>query len=70
MMRRSPSQSHHLPAIHDDGGARDETAGIGDEQKQRAIEIAFLAEAAHGDFAFDRGAGAPYDTRLCPREMR
>src|SRR5690242_3395144 len=56
MMCRSPSQSHHLPAIYDDGGARNEAARIGDEQKQRAVEIAFLTEAAHGDFAFDRGA--------------
>src|SRR5260370_2611583 len=53
---RSPPQRHHLPAVDDDGGARDEAAGIGDEQKQRAVEIALLAETAYGDLAFDRGA--------------
>src|SRR5262249_60048843 len=53
---RSASQRHHLPAVDDDGRARDEAARIGDKQKQRAVEIALLAEPAHGDLALDRGA--------------
>src|SRR5262245_24181320 len=57
----SPPQRHHLPTVDDDGGAGDEAAGVGDEQKQRAVEIALLAEPAHGDLAFDRGALFAYE---------
>ena len=54
--RKLPPECHHLAAVDHDGGTRDVAAGIGDQQQQRAVEIAFLAEASYGDFAFDRGA--------------
>ena len=52
----SSPQRHHLAAVDHDGGAGDEAAGVGDEQQQRAVEIALLAEAADRDLALDRGA--------------
>src|SRR5262249_61982885 len=51
--------SSHAPpraARDPDARARHAAAGVGGEQQQRAVEIALLAEAAHGDLARDRGA--------------
>ena len=53
---RQPPQRHHLAAVDHDGGAGDEAAGVGDEQQQRAVEIALLAEAADRNLALDGGA--------------
>ena len=45
---------HHLAAVGDDGGARDVAAGVRREQQERAVEIAVLAEAAHGNSRLTR----------------
>src|SRR5579863_2643259 len=50
------AQRDHLAAVGDDGGAGDKAAGVGDEQQERPIEIAFFAEAADRDFALERCA--------------
>src|SRR5262249_30681454 len=49
----SPAYRHHLAAVGDDGCPGDEAAGVGDEQQQRAVEIALHAEAAHRNIALD-----------------
>ena len=50
------AQRDHLAAVGDDGGAGDEAAGVGDQQQQRPVEIALLAEAADRNFALERCA--------------
>jgi len=39
----SAAHPHHLPAVDHDRGTGDETALVGGEQQQRAVEIARLA---------------------------
>jgi hypothetical protein len=39
-----PPQRHHLAAVGDNRRSGDEAAGIGDEEKERPVEIARLAE--------------------------
>src|SRR6185437_590847 len=45
------------PAVDHDGGAGDVGPCVGDQQQQRAVEVAVVAEAAHRDVALDGRAG-------------
>src|SRR5713226_9105359 len=48
-----PPQPDHLAAVDHDCRPRHETAGVGGEQQQRAVEIALLAEKAGRDLPGD-----------------